>query len=154
MKLSWILFRVLLCAVALEGGLGCGGALDYARPHARNPRYALGYANATGAEINNIGLDWSVDGVAFHDGTGGLAARGSGQNSEAPDPIPPKATLSWETTDGQKHRQELEVASRVPDLANFSGTVWFKIMPDGSVRLVPLTTEEMEQRAIAGKPIP
>ncbi|MDB5330320.1 MAG: hypothetical protein JWP03_1471 [Phycisphaerales bacterium] len=156
MKRAWISLGIFLGLAMLAGGLGCGGDPFANRPRTRVPHYALGFANATGAAVDEVKLDWTADGMDLHDGAGFLSPSpdATKESNEAPDPIPPKATLSWLTADGQKHKQELEVASRVPDIAHFSGTVWFKITPDQSVRVIALTKDEMLQRAIASKPIP
>ena len=58
-------------------------------------------------------------------------------NSPWPDSVAQTATVSWQEGNGDRFDREVPVRSVVP--GSFSGTVWFKIDPDRSVAVVPVT---------------
>ena len=136
----------LLLTVLGACSLGCGGA-DYW--HARNPPYTDGFYNATGQELRDVQIDYEVDHKPYRLGGGLMVPTAVASIEFAPDPIPERVTLSWRTPDGELHHQELAVASRVPDLKHFSGTLYFCISQDG-LRVVPVTYDEEHRNAVRG----
>ena len=53
--------------------------------------------------------------------------------SFSPDPIPEAVLASWTTADGKQHQQVVEVAGRIPDIANFTGIIVYKFTDKGVV---------------------
>ena len=115
--------------------------------------YAIGFANATAEELSRVGATWTANGKTLRESAGILVPTGYKEFNEEPDPIPGRAEVSWRTPDGRDHQQQVEVASRIPNLAAFSGTIFFKIT-DGGVQLVPLTNAERDRLADEHKPYP
>jgi hypothetical protein len=142
------LSRLPLWAVLLVP-LVCGCAAFGRGPHPRNPEYSDGFYNATGQELTGVHITWVADGVPYRVGAGILGPGGTGKVSHfAPDPIPPRVTVWWRTADGEEHSRELEVASRVPDLKTFTGTIWFKFTAEaaGGVEVVPMSEDDKLER--------
>ena len=52
---------------------------------------------------------------------------------EIGEPIPEEATVEWRTADGRLHVKRVAVKSVIP--RNFSGRIFFEIMPDQTVRV-------------------
>ena len=140
--LSGMLLLPLLCGCTAFGG----------GPGPRVPEYSLGFYNATGRELTGVHVTWVADGVPYRVGAGILIPTAKAVSHFAPDPIPPRVTVWWRTPDGEDgedgegHSREVEVASKVPDLRSFTGTVWFKFTADG-VEVVPMSEAEKLERA-------
>lgn len=132
---------VSLALLSVLGGFpGCGKGNG-------GPPYGMGFHNETTATITDTRVDWTSDRGAFNDGAGILAAGADGTTSSDPRPIPLKATVTWKTADGKPHSQVVEVANLIPEPAKFSGTIYFKFMSDGSVKVVPLTYTQIQNLA-------
>lgn len=65
-------------------------------------------------------------------------------NSPWPQSVAPTATVSWQEGNGERFDREVAVRSVVP--GSFDGTVWFKIEPDRSVSVVPVTKGAANRR--------
>jgi hypothetical protein len=152
MTTARILLPAFFCTAFLAFESLVGGDAS-ARPHEEVTRYSLGFANATVSETGRVRLLWKVDGVDVQHNGRSLPPEGQDEMHSFSDPIPEKGTILWDTPDGKQHRQEVEVAKRVPDIQHFSGTLWFKITADGVV-VVPLTKEETLRRVREHKPYP
>ena len=57
---------------------------------------------------------------------------------------------TWKTADGKTHEQKVEVASRVPDIKNFTGSIVFKFTEDG-VTIVPIHQALKDRNERLGK---
>ena len=66
---------------------------------------------------------------------------------DSPWRVPETATVSWQEGDGQRFEREVPVRSVVPK--SFDGTVWFKIEPNRSVAVVPVSRRDANE-GIAG----
>ena len=64
-------------------------------------------------------------------------------NSPWPKQVPETAIVSWQEGDGQQFERDVPVRSLVPRF--FNGTVWFKIEPDRSVAVVPVSRDEANE---------
>lgn len=95
--------------------------------------YSVAVRNATDHEINDASV--SFDG--FHSIGGGLDPGIFKINADVRKRIPAQAIVEWRTPDQVVHRQIVQVNSVVP--RNFRDMIFFDIMPDGSVRVVPRT---------------
>lgn len=133
--------------------VGCGSLNFGSGPHARWPYYAIGFANRTNEQFSGVKAEWVTNGAKYSPAAGLLAPGSRAEYCNAPDPIPPSATVIWLTPDGKEHRQTLEVAKRIPDIKTWAGTVWFKITVDG-VQLLPLSDKQMHDLARAAKEYP
>ena len=58
-------------------------------------------------------------------------------NSPWPQSVGETATVSWQEGNGERFDREVAVRDVVP--GSFNGTVWFKIEPDRSVEVVPVS---------------
>jgi hypothetical protein len=94
------------------------------------PRYAIGFANDTKQALDDVYVEWPINGEKYMTSAGVLNTGAQAANNEEPGPIPGTVTLHWKTPDGKDHSKELEVAKKVPDIDRFSGTVWFKFQGD------------------------
>jgi hypothetical protein len=118
------------------------------------PEYSIGFFNDTPGQIDNARADWKVDGAARHQEGGVMDPSVEAVFHQVARPIPGRAAISWKTGDGMVHRREVEVSKLIADPAKFSGTVYFKIAADGSVKAVPLTYDEIHRLAFSQKPYP
>jgi hypothetical protein len=130
---------------------GCSSKID---GDVGGPEYSIGFFNATDGHISEARADWQTGGVAKQQEGGVMNAGADAVFHEQPRPIPQKATVSWRTSDTTMHHSDVEVSKLIADPATFSGTVYFKIAADGSVKVVPLTYEEIHRLAFAHKPYP
>ncbi|MDB5291998.1 MAG: hypothetical protein JWL69_3239 [Phycisphaerales bacterium] len=148
-------FVVLIAsAFTIPCFVGCGPTPPAGwRPQvSRDPEYSLGFHNSTQAPLLESEIEWMVDGRHFHDGGGLLYPGGRGKTSSfAPDPIPVSVHVTWKTSDGQTHEQNVEVASHVPDLPHFTGVIWFNFTDEG-VQVVPRSKAEQLRLLSEGKP--
>ena len=133
--------------------IACAALVRGSSPHARAPSYDIGFANRTRERLNPVRAEWTVDGVKYTPSVGVLSPGSKARWDDAADPIPQQATVIWTTPDGKEHRQTVTVAKKIPGIALWSGTVWFKIKPDG-VEVIPLTPKEERSLAEAGKEFP
>jgi hypothetical protein len=69
-------------------------------------------------------------------------------------PMPEKVTVEWKTADGNSHHQEVAVAKLVDQPATFSGTIYFRFNPDGTVTVVPLTYNQIDKLSLEQKKYP
>jgi hypothetical protein len=56
--------------------------------------------------------------------------------------------------DEKTHSVKVDVAKVMVAPAHFSGTVYFKILPDGTVKVVPLTYDEIRRLSYELKKYP
>ncbi len=133
--------------------VGCGSSMFDSVPHARWPNYAIGYADRTSGRLSAVGVHWRWKGKDYEWGGGEFDVGTVKQFGDAPDPIPPAATVIWKTPDGKEHRQKLEIPKNIRDDATWTGTVWFKFTDKG-VEVVPLSRADMHKLAQAQKEYP
>ena len=68
-----------------------------------------------------------------------------------PEPIPDKVRATWITQDWKTHERTVEVASHVPDVVHFEGSICYRFA-DGGVSVIPVTYIRQEQNVREGKP--
>ena len=139
------LTTLLTCSLAIALA-GCGPLIYGSESHPRWPDYAVGFANRTKAELNGVSANWTWHGVDSSMPCGRLNVGSTAEGFEAPDPIPPEITVIWKTADGAEHRQDMVVAKKIPNIATWTGTVWFRFA-EKSVEVVPLSKEQMHELA-------
>ena len=138
-----MLLQLTTWLLIVIGAPGCDALMyGFGQPHPRSPRYAIGFANKTHSELHNVHTMWTWKGRDYGASAGILMPGSVAVDNEAPDPIPMFATVFWETPDGHEHHQTLPVSSKIPNISRWSGTVFFKITPDG-VTVVPLTEDHI-----------
>jgi hypothetical protein len=64
-----------------------------------------------------------------------------------PDPIPDNLIVKWTTHDGVKRQRDLAVASHIPDIKTWAGTIWLRFDYD-TVECIPESTKEAYDRAM------
>lgn len=118
-------------------------------------RYDNTIWNVTSADIYNVRLSWEANGQKFE--------REARQVSPAvyhfigmsmasnPEPIPDRVVVSWMTGDGKTHEQTVDVASRIPDMEHFRGSIFYRFDGRG-VTVGPYTYEYQERNVKHGKP--
>ena len=144
---SSIFYAVRILAAIAPALIGtCGSTRPDVEYRVREPEYSIGFYNATSTAITDCKLDWKDHGTPQWSGGGIIPPSGFKAAHFERDPIPEKATLSWNSADGRHHSQDFDVAKRVPDVKRFSGTIWFRI-DDHGAKVVPLTYEEEDRRA-------
>jgi len=91
--------------------------------------------------MTGVEVEWSVDGRNFRLGGGQFGSNveeGFGEYiGLCPQPIPNQVAARWKTYDGKQHTRCIEVASHVPDIEHFTGTIVFKFYDDDVV-VVPV----------------
>lgn len=142
--------------VSVVCGLSCQREMGVNGPPIRNLSYAWGYFNTTKTNLDDVQISYPWRTQTMKSGAGFLPPCGphdlGKRESIGFDPIPETVTVTWKTADGERHRQEARVASAIPDLAHFSGTVYFIFVNDGTVKVVPITHDEQERRVSAQLP--
>ena len=119
--------------------------------HPRSPEYAVGFTNRTGEELREVRVEWTYAGESYAV-TGGIFSPGTAKVfHDAPDPIPPSATLAWTDSSGKEHHQAVELSKAVKNSKTWSGTIWIRMAKDG-VRVIPLTWDE--DQGVAGSDYP
>jgi len=134
-----------LVLVALFGLLtvvsaGCCG------PEKRQlPEYDNSFWNVTSAPVDDVRIMWrandrivvqtpgNIDPAMYHYVGQSMAA--------APLPIPEIVSVSWKTADGNAHEQTVKVASQIPDIEHFDGSIFYKFTAEGVV-IVPRSYAE------------
>ncbi len=129
MKLSnyWRANFIWLLAAVVIYGAGCWPT------GSRYPKYDSEFVNATDVMIDDVQITWTANGENFRQRAGIVSP---GVNSSAtmafsPDPIPDRVLATWRTADGKTHEQIVEVASRIPDIQHFTGSVIYLFTNDG-----------------------
>ena len=130
---------------------GCGGAGIFGA-HPRNPEYGFGFYNASDQQLTGAKIAWTHRGDPVEIEAGLVPPQLDHIWHFAPDPIPAKATVSWETPDGKRHNRPVEVAAKVADLDHFTGTFWLKFTGGDAVELVPVTEAEADERVKQFRP--
>ena len=144
MDMGFMLLPALLTLI-IGGAAGC---------QSNSPEYSVGFYNDNSALISGCRVDWAVDGEKRHELLGDVGAGGPAVTHSVLRPIPRTAKVTWETPDGKVHDSQVDVATCMPDPAHFSGTVFFKVMADGTVRVVPLTYDEIRRLSYEQKSYP
>jgi hypothetical protein len=144
-------------AVILAGAAGCVENGEPARPPIRDPAYAVGFYNAADANLTDVWARWQSHGIPWGASAGFLPPDPTGNavgkvSDFQPDPIPDCVELTWKTQDGAGHSQHLAMASKIPDIAHFTGTIYLKYVGPGW-KVMPLSEAEMTRRADAGGPL-
>jgi hypothetical protein len=134
-----------LLAIALGNGLGC---------QSNAPEYSMGCSNDTPSLIGASRINWRIGTDDRHETFGYIGVGTLGVKDPAQRPIPQTATVTWETADGKAHSQRVDVAKKMVAPAKFSGTIFFKFMPDGSVQVVPLTYDDIHRLSYANQKYP
>jgi hypothetical protein len=116
------ILKYLLATLLSLPTLGCYGE-----------SYSVSVRNMTQATITDAHV--SFDGFRSIGGTVDPGIYKS--NVDVQRPIPEEATVEWRTSDNVSHRRVVKVRSAVP--ARFRGEIFFEIMPDGTVKVVPRT---------------
>ena len=120
--------------------------------HVREPMYNWGFYNPSQEVLQEVKATYQVGDVRDTPGAGWLRQGSSGRHGPGLEPIPPMVTVSWKTPDDQRHQIALEVASQIPDLEQFSGTIYFVYLgPDHGWKVVPLTAQEQHEQAIRAR---
>jgi hypothetical protein len=121
----------------------------------KGPAYSISFVNGTLGQIREVRADWQAGGIPRHEGAVATMRAGiEAEFSDEPRPIPEKATVSWIAADGTPHHRDVEVSKLIRDPAGFAGIVYFKIVGDGDVKVVPLTREEIHRLLLAHKRFP
>jgi hypothetical protein len=144
MDFVFLLLPGLLAFVA-GSAIGC---------QSNSPEYSIGFYNDDPAMVTAGRVDWRIDGGDRHELMGRLAPAELAVSHSIQRPIPPTATVTWQTADGRTHSVKVDVAKNMADPRHFSGTVFFKILPAGTVRVVPLTYDEIRRLSYAQKDYP
>ena len=138
------MFRAMAYAAGAASPVGCG----------MPPEYGIAFKNDTPAYIKNARVDWQEKPWIWHETAGVLRPNADKGMGQEPRPIPRKATVTWTDADGKPHAQDVEVAKLVTDPPRFSGTIYFRINPDATVTVVPLTYDQIDELAAEHKKYP
>jgi hypothetical protein len=143
-ELPWRAMSSVILGLLVMAAAGCPTTQPGDQPMARDPDYAFGFINSTDRVLNGVRVEWMSNGSSCIARAGILPpvqpgdvpARGGGKRSSGqPDPIPSHVTLYWTSADGRQHECEMAVASMVPDLVHFSGTIWFEFTSPTEARV-------------------
>ena len=134
-----------LFALVVGGTVGC---------QSNSPEYSVGFFNDGSSLITDGRVDWRIGSTDRHELLGNVGSEGWKVTHSVLRPIPDVATVTWQTADGRTHRANVDVAKKIADPRHFSGTVFFKILADGTVRVVPLTYDEIRRLSYERKSYP
>ena len=118
------------------------------------PDYDNSFWNVTSARIDDVRITWQANGKTVVQSPGDIdpaTYHYVGQSmAAAPLPIPEIVSVSWKTADGKAHEQTVNVASRIPDIKHFDGSIFYKFSAEG-VAIVPRSYAEQEKNVKADK---
>jgi hypothetical protein len=123
-------------------------------PHARKPEYIWGFSNASKEYLHGVGVKWKGGVAAAGELPPSGPSGGGATDNEGWEPMPERVTLHWSNSDKVRHEKTVEVATALPDAATFTGTIWFKYLPDGTWVMVPISKEEQMRRSKAHLSMP
>jgi hypothetical protein len=133
MDMGFMLLPALLTFI-IGGVVGC---------QSNSPEYSIGFFNDNPDLISASRVDWRIGGNDRRELLGNVGSHGWKVTHSVLRPIPPTVTVTWQTADGRTHNAHVDLAKTMADPVHFSGTVFFKVMADGSVRVVPLMYDEI-----------
>jgi hypothetical protein len=87
MDMGFLLLPALLAFFA-GGAIGC---------QSNSPEYSIGFRNDDPAMITASRVDWRIGGSDRHELIGRLAPGGRAESYSIQRPIPPTATVTWQT---------------------------------------------------------
>ncbi len=116
--------------------------------------YDNSFWNVTGETVSGVHVFWEANGQKFMQEPDDIPVAKYDYVGEsmvtAPLPIPEKVRVTWKTADGTPHEQTVAVASRIPDIDHFRGSIFYKFTDQG-VMVVPYTYEYQERNVKQGK---
>ncbi|HET6246609.1 MAG TPA: hypothetical protein VFE47_02835 [Tepidisphaeraceae bacterium] len=139
----------LLTALAITSAcIGCASA------EREGVHYDNSFRNVTPDAMTAVKIDWDSNGRHFTQQLGrvppavyhyvGVSA------VEAPYPIPDEVIVTWKTKDGTLRHQTVKVASRIPDIDRFKGSIFYQFSTDGVV-IIPRSYAYQERNVAQGK---
>ena len=121
----WICIGLFLSVSICSAGCWPAGS--------RYPKYDSEFLNATGSTINDVQISWSANGEDFRQ-RAGIVSQGPDSSKVmgfSPDPIPDKVLATWRSGNGERHEQVIDVASHIPDIKHFTGSIVYKFTANG-----------------------